>query len=443
MRETALEILNRVLSDKSYVNPLLKQVLDQSDLIKSDKALLTEIVYGTLRNLKSLDWIISQFSSRNIKDIPLELINALRIGAYQIIYLDKVPDHAACNETVELVKKLINQKIANFANGVLRNLCRNKEEITWPEREDNPVKYLSVVFSHPEWLVRMWVDDFGFDETERLLKADNLRPVINLRVNTLKVEVDDFLKLLKKDKIDAKKGKYTEEIVVIEEGIEIAKIPGFDEGLFIVQDESSCLAGIAVAPDTDDSVIDACAAPGGKTTHLSQLMKNQGKITAIDISKERLRLVEDNCRRLGIENVTLVEADSSLLDGAMNEPVDKILIDAPCSGLGTLKKRPDLRWQKSEKSITEMAGLQLKMLNSLSKLVKPGGVLVYSVCTISKPETAGVIEKFLAQNDSFKPDALEDQLPVGLRKDIQHGTIQLLPHIHLTDGMFIARLVRK
>lgn len=443
MREVAFILINRVLKEQSYVNLLLPKTLSESQLSPADKALTTELVYGTLRALSSLDWIISQFSNRDLSELSLEVLNLLRLGTYQIIYLNKIPDHAACDESVKLAKKHFHQGVANFVNGVLRNIAREKEKIDWPKRDEDPVKYIAVCHSHPEWLVKMWIEDFGVEETEQLCEANNLRPQLSIRVNTLKISVDDLAKLLGSDGIKSEPGNYVKEILRFPVGREITSIPGFKEGYFIVQDESSSLVGKVVSPNAGEAVLDVCAAPGGKTTHLAQIMKNQGLVIAVDISGRRLELVEKNCRRLGTSIASLVEADVLKLDKVLKKPVDKVLLDAPCSGLGTLARRPDLRWQKSLSNIKEMADLQLKAVESSAQLVRAGGILVYSVCTISKPETTGVVEKFLNQHSDFKPGNLKAILPQNLKKDAQEGWIQLLPHKHLTDGMFIARLKKE
>ncbi len=439
-RELTLNIIMEVHQNKSYVNFLLPEKLEKSQLSKLDRALTTELVCGVLRMEGTIDWILSQFSSRKIDKILPEVLDILRIGIYQLIYLNKIPPHAVIDESVKLAKKNFHQGVANFVNGILRTINREKNKIVYPRKEDNLIDYISVKYSHPKWLVQKWISELGPEETEDLCKANNVRPKLKLRTNLIKITPDKLANLLKKRGIITTSGSFLDECLMVVEGFNLASLREFKEGFFFIQGESSMLVSRIVNPKAGDTILDICAAPGGKTTHLAEIMKNQGQIIAVDLHRNRLKLLEDSCKRMGIKIAVPVQADATKLGETINKPVDKVLLDAPCSGLGTLAKRPDARWQKSLRQIKELAVLQQKLLKSASSFVKCGGSLVYSVCTISKEETIDTINFFLHEHPEFKLEDINSQLPLSLKS--KNKWLQLLPNEHQTDGMFIAGLIR-
>ncbi|MDF2840994.1 MAG: rsmB, partial [Clostridia bacterium] len=343
-REAAIVILNKVLREKAYSNIVMKQVLEQSNLSRVDKALVTEIVNGTLKNLIKIDYILDQFVKMKKKpDKHIEDI--LRTGIYQIMYLDRIPDSAVCNEGSNLARKYSNEGAVKFVNGVLRNVSRNKENIQFPDKTKDPVKYLSVVYSHPEWIVEKFMDDFGTEFTEQLLNANNQVPPFTIRVNKLKTDKESLIKILEQEGIEYSEGIYNNEALYIKGTSSIENKPSFQQGLYQIQDESSMLIGHVLNPQSGDLIIDVCSAPGGKTTHAAELMNNKGRIIARDVFAHKLELIQQNCKRLGITIVETEIFNAKELDNKLKDKADKVLLDAPCSGLGVLRRKPDLKWK--------------------------------------------------------------------------------------------------
>ncbi len=297
-RDAAVTIIYKVLREGAYSNIAIKQELDKSGLLKLDKALITEIVNGTLRNLTRIDWIKSQFVKKDKIEPWIEDI--LRCGIYQLLFLDRVPDSAVCNESAELARKHGHEGTVKFVNGVLRNISRNKEKLEYPDKERESVKYLSVFYSHPEWMVKKWVKDYGRDFAEELLKSNNETPPFTIRCNRLKINKQELLTMLSEENIDCSEGRYNSEAIYIRGTSAIEGKASFKEGYYQVQDESSMLVAHIMDPKAGDRILDMCSAPGGKTTHIAELMGNQGEIVARDVHQHKLKLVEENCSRLGI-----------------------------------------------------------------------------------------------------------------------------------------------
>lgn len=430
-RRLALSILNDIEAQDGFAHIATPAALTTSALDARDKGLVTELVYGVLRNRLALDWLIDKFSSRPAARIDLPLLNLLRLGVYQLVYLDKIPGHAAVDTSVELAKRQFRPGVEKFVNAVLRSVVRSREALPWPIRGRELTHYLSVFYSHPRWLVELWIDELGEETTEALLVADNQRPKVTLRTNTLRTNPGDLLDLLVEAGIEAEAGSICPEAIVLAGQNIPADI--ITDGLAYVQNPASMAVSHAVAPEQGQSVIDFCAAPGGKATHLAQLMGDDGRIIAVDIYASRLKLVEANCRRLGLTIIECVEGDAAQ---SLSLPeVDHVLVDAPCSGLGVLARRPDSRWRKTADDIPRLAELQLQILDNAAKHVKKGGSLTYSVCTISNAETFGVIEQFDSTHPEFelKPVKIPDQTFA------ETPFARFQPHIHGTDGMFIAQ----
>jgi 16S rRNA (cytosine967-C5)-methyltransferase len=440
-REVALETILRVHETGSYAHILLSKALERSHLNSRDRALVTELVYGSLRAEGTLDWVLSLFAARPLSELSPEIRDILRLGAYQILYTSKIPAHAATNESVELAKKYGGVGVARFVNAVLRHLIREKDKLPWPSLEKDPVSHVSLVYSHPRWLVEMWTEELGLDETIALCKANNVRPRLVLRTNTLKISRDELKQRLEGRRLRVLSTLFAPEGLMVERAGAVSEFPEFKEGLFQVQDESSMLASHLVKPESGEVVLDLCAAPGGKTTHLGALMKNRGRIIAIDLHAHRLKLIEENCKRLGVEIVELIQGNATRLEGLVREKVERILVDAPCSGLGTLARRPDSRWRKSPEAIKQLALLQSQLLESASSALKENGVVVYATCTISRRENAEVVEEFLKKHPEFLLEKASDYLPVKIPSE--HEWIQLLPHVHHTQGFFMARLLKR
>lgn len=442
-RKEAFITFNSIMTKGAYSGIEIRKNLNKSNLDKNDRALVTEIVNGTLRNLIKIDWIISRFVKLNPKKIAPSIRDIIRCGTYQIIFLDKIPDFAVCNESVELAKLYGNRGAAKFVNGVLRNIARNKDNITLPDKA-NLIEYYSIEYSHPTWMVDLWINDYGVDFTEKLLKANNEAPPLTIRINKLKTDKDEMLNLLNDMNITAYSGLFNYEAINIKGSSSLDNMDLFKKGFFQVQDESSMLVGKIMNPKAGDLIIDVCSAPGGKATHMAEIMGNQGKIIARDIHKHKLNLIEQNCKRLGINIIETQLFDAVEVDNTLLRKADGVLVDAPCSGLGLVRRKPDLRWKREEHDIAKLSELQLSILKNASLYIKAGGVLVYSTCTLHMKENIQVVREFLSYDNSFKLDNIERLLPENI--DAPHkkdGYLELYPNVHGTDGFFIARMIKK
>ncbi len=438
VRGTAVKVLSRVERTDSYLEKLLDHELKYSELNAQDKALLYEIVHGVVRWMGRLDWILSGFYKGQFsKAIPV-LKNALRVALYQILFLEKVPEYAAVNEAVEFIKKLQGQKPADITNAVLRNIIRSKNGLRYPDPNENLIGYYSSYYSHPAWMVKRWLARYSREDVEALLIANNERPNMTLRVNTLKVSTQDFLNLLSSVNLKFQQGNYLPEFFKLLNLTNIAQWQYFIDGYFTIQDESAGFACRLLDPQPGMAVLDICAAPGGKSVYLADLMKNKGTVVSVDRFETRLRLLEQSLQRLGVSIVKPVVADAETFGG---ESFDRVLADVPCTGFGTLSKKPDIKWKKELVDIQQITELQLRILKNAANLVKPGGVLVYSTCTIEPEENIGVVHKFLASDSSFKLENAREWVPNDVVDEF--GCVQTLPHKHKIDGAFAARLRKK
>jgi 16S rRNA (cytosine967-C5)-methyltransferase len=436
-RGIAVKILNRIERTDSYLDKLLDVELRSDELNDLDKRFLTELTHGVVRWKTRLDFIIEQFCKNKFAMQDPNIRNAMRVALYQILFLSKIPHAAAVNEAVEFVKKIRGQKAANLVNAVLRNIIRNLNKLPTPDHETDPVQYLSIMYSHPSWMVKRWVDRYGLYETEQLLSANNERPTIVVRANTLKITADELVKLFEERNIRNTRSKYLENFIKVGHLSGIYNLDLFEKGYFSVQDESSGLVVKLLDPKPGETVIDLCSAPGGKTTFIGELMKNQGKIIAVDKYEHRLNLVKQSCERLGVENVEFIPKDALEVDV---EQADKVLVDAPCSGLGVIQKKPDIKWQRELSDIRNLAKTQIELLEKASKLVKNGGVIVYSTCTIEPEENIEVVKEFLSRHPEFKIDDARNYLPSDIVNG--EGCMETYPHKHDMDGGFAVRLIK-
>lgn len=414
----------------------------------ADRALATEIVYGTARRQGTLDYYLQHVVSRPWAKLDPRLLQILRAGAYELLYLDRVPARAAIHQAVELAKTELSAGAAGFANGVLRTLQRQRSAIPLPSAADDPEGYLAVVHSHPRFLVRRYLQQFSFAEAETLCIANNRVPDLTVRVNRLRSEPAVAAAGLAQAGVTTVPGRWLPEALRLAgtAGQTPAGLPGFQAGDFTFQDEASMLVARVVDPQPGDYVLDACSAPGTKAGHLAELMGDRGRVAAADIDARRLARVAAGSRRLGLNSVTthrLDARDGTALAALVDGGFDRVLVDAPCSGLGTLARRPDLRWQKDEADIKALASLQTAILAGAATAVKPGGVLVYSTCTTTKEENFDVVAGFLMARPDFAPAALAPCLPAALAADAVDHQLMLWPHRHGTDGFFIARLRRR
>ncbi|MBL0173846.1 MAG: 16S rRNA (cytosine(967)-C(5))-methyltransferase RsmB [Ignavibacteria bacterium] len=438
VRGTAVKILTRVERTDAYLDKLLDAEMGSNDFNPLDKRLLNELVHGVLRNLLKLDWVLTGFYHGQYSKVVPNVRNALRVGLYQILFLTRIPHHAAVNEAVEFVKKYRGQKLADTINGLLRNIARNIENIRYPLSANDELQYLSVVHSHPVWMVRRWHSRYGFEATESLLKSNNIRPFLTLRHNAMRIDFTTFINSLAELGIDYRRCFHMENYITVRNLPNIRQTRIFLDGHFTVQDESAGLVGRLLDPKRGDTVYDLCSAPGGKALHAAELMKNEGRVVAVDKYGTRLNLVQQSAERLGVSILECVEGDATEID---LPPADKVLVDAPCSGLGVLSKKPDIKWKREPDDIQKLVDIQRNILENAARLVRPGGVLLYSTCTIEPEENAWQITSFLESHPEFEVDDARKYLSPQLVSP--EGFMETFPQRHRMDGAFAARLIRK
>jgi 16S rRNA (cytosine967-C5)-methyltransferase len=442
-REIALKTIYDINEKGAYSNIALNKQLESNTLRDVDRAFVTDLVYGTIKWRLTIDYIIGNFSSTRLKKISPWILNVLRIGVYQILYMDRVPESAACNESVKLSKKYGHAASSGFVNGVLRSIVRKKDSIPYPDKLKNPVEYLSVKYSHPDWLVKKWVMGFGVEFTEGLLISNNEVPDFTIRVNMLKTSKEELIANLSENKVQAVAGRAVEEALILKNPGSFLSLDSYKMGHFQIQDESSMLCAKVLDPKPGELVIDVCSAPGGKTTHMAQLMNNKGQIIARDIHEHKINLINEASKRLGVSIIKAEVYDATMVDEGLLEKADRVLVDAPCTGYGIIRKKPDIKWARTMSDIKEITELQLKILNAASKYVKPGGFIVYSTCTIEKEENRDLVERFLANNKDFDFYGFGELLPDVLKEYSGNGYIELYPNINKIDGFFIAKMRKR
>ena len=437
VRGLAIKILNRIDRTDAYLERMLDNEMKSTELSGPDKALLYEIVHGVVRWQGRLDWILNGFYKGTFSKAIPNLKNALRVALYQILFLDRVPDYAAVNEVVEFVKKLQGQKPADLVNAVLRNIIRSKNAIRYPEPDEDLIGYLAAYYSHPSWMVKRYVARFGREDTEKLLTFNNEKPYLTLRINALKTKPDEFKTLLESVKLKYRQGSYLPEFFKLLNLTNITAWEYYGKGYFNIQDESAGLACRLLDVQEGLRVLDMCAAPGGKTAYIAALMHSRGEVVALDRFESRLKLLQNNMDRLSVDCVRTTVADALEYKSL---PFDRVLVDVPCSGTGTLSKKPDIKWKKDIFDIRNLNVLQLKLLAKAVDMVKPGGIVVYSTCSIEPEENFEVVKKFLEENPNFRLESAKGKFPDEIIDE--NGCIQTLPHIHKMDGAFAAKLVK-
>ena len=437
-RGTAVKILNRIERSDAYLDKLLDAELRSDDMNELDKGLMNEIVTGVIRWKMKLDWVLTGFFHGNFTKAETNIKNALRVALYQIQFLDRVPHSAAVNEAVEFTKSMRGQKAADQVNAILRNIIRNIENIRYPDPEEDKLRNLAVIESHPVWMAKRWVERYGYGEAKQIMEANNAIPDLALRVNRVKVDFNYFLSLLEKNQLQYTRSKYLDYFVRVQHMAGIGSSELFQQGYFSVQDESAGIPVLLLDPQPGEKVIDLCSAPGGKTTFIGELMKNSGEIIAVDRYETRLQLVKNACARLGITNVRLIADDGATFE---NPPADKVLVDAPCSGLGVLSKKPDAKWQRDADDIPKLVQLQKSLMGNAAKLVKVGGILVYSTCTIEPDENMDLIKDFLIQHPEFSIESANTIVHQDLVGKL--GQVETFRHKHGIDGSFSIRLRKK
>ena len=436
-REAALRALYRVERDGAFLNLALPPLL--GNLESRERALARELATGTVRRLNTLDWSLGLYLKQPLKKMTVWIRNLLRLGAYQLLYLERIPDHAAVDEAVRLAYRYGHRGVAGLVNAVLRRLAASKGELPWPDCKKQPLEHLALLGSHPRWLVERWSRRFGLEEARKLCEANNVPPPLALRPNTLRTSPGALVEKLNAAGITAALSPRLPGSVLLEPAGPVTELPGYREGLFSVQGESSALAAPLLQPQPGEEVIDLCSAPGGKSTHLAELMEDRGMVTAVDLHPHRLKLVQRAAERLGLKSIKTVAADGTAIGSAGLSPPHRLLVDAPCSGLGVIRRLPELKWRRRPADLERLARTQLALLQAAAELLRPGGMLLYSVCTTEPGETVAAAEALEAACPRLVPQPLEPLLPPALQSGLlSPGRLFLHPHRHGLDGFFIA-----
>jgi len=448
-RGAALRALIEIDEKGAYAAIARDRALRHARLSERDRALATELVYGVTKMRKALDHVIGAFAARPIERMDPVVRNALRLGAYQVLYLAQIPAPAAVSESVEIARAFGHAGAAAFVNAVLRALVREPGKAVFPDAAARPVDHIALKYSHPEWMVSRWLGRFGFDETARLCAANNEDPPVTIRANTLKTSRERLLDELSAAGVEARPSPHVPEAIEIRDGGGLFDHRSYHDGEFFVQDPSSMLVSYVLDPVPGERLLDLAAAPGGKTTHMAERMGDRGEIVAVDVHGHRIKLLEQNAKRLGIHSITTVVRDATRLlsgDGdIISRPFDRALVDPPCTGTGVLRRRPDLRWRRKPQDIADLTRTQADLLAAAAAQVKSGGVIVYSTCSIEPEENAQIVERFLEEHPDFSVDSVRPYLPREFSQafpDQGLPYVETFPHIHAMDGFFIARLVR-
>lgn len=424
-RELALAILLEVeKGEKSHL--VLRSVLEKYQYLdKQERAFLTRLTEGTIERTLELDYIINQYSKTKVQKMKPVIRNILRMAVYQITYMDNVPDSAACNEAVKLAGKKGFGTLKGFVNGVLRSIVRSKEQILYPE-EACTEKYLSVKYSMPEWIVTMWLKDYGREKTEEILKSFYLSRPTTIRVNENQISKEELIKKLKNEHVNVEEHPFLNSALLISDYDYLCALNSFCEGDFQIQDAASIQVAESADIKLGDYIIDVCAAPGGKALHAAQLLNGTGHVEARDLTEYKVGLIQENIWRMGFDNVEAVQQDATLFDEASEEKADVVIADLPCSGLGVLSKKTDLKYKMTPETEKEVAQLQKEILDVVCRYVKPEGVMIYSTCTICKAENEENTRWFLEKHPEFELEWEKQIFPA-----------------RETDGFYIAKLVKR
>jgi 16S rRNA (cytosine967-C5)-methyltransferase len=436
-RRCAFRVLRRVSSEGAFADRAFHGEAARAELSARDRAFAQRLAYGTIQRRATLDHLAAALATRAPETIDPSLLDVLRLGLYQLLYMEAVPDHAAVSESVELAREAA-ERGTSLANAVLRRATREGRALL-AELSDATPEGAAVLHSHPEWIARSWWELLGREETIALLERDNAPAESAVRANTLRIDPAAVRELLAALGVDSRAAPWPAEALVLETPFDVLGSDAFAQGLLTPQSRGSMLVGQVLAPRPGERVLDLCAAPGAKTTHLAALMERRGTLVAVERHPGRVTALRRNCERMGVPWVDVREADASV-DPAGDE-YDRVLLDAPCSDLGTLQSRPDARWRKSEEQVGELAAEQRRLLDAAAERVRPGGTLVYSTCTISPPENEMQIRRLLKGRLDFDADDLSSEHP-QLAHPRDRRFLQLLPHRDWTDGFFIARLRR-
>ena len=436
VRHLAVDILNQVRLSQAFASPLLNDCLDTNALSETpDGRLLTHLVYGVLRFQGHLDWILANFYRGDLDKMDEGIKNVLRVGIYQLKFSDRLPAFAVVNEAVKIAKIIHPEKSA-LVNAVLRNYLRRGDKIPFPSLEKNPAEYIAALHSHPLWLVKKWIKFFGAEETISLCSANNEIPPLTVRVNTLKTSRKEFAQKLTAAGFKATPTSYSPDGIILTDSVgAIQNTNFFSEGFLRVQDEAAQLISYLINPNSAESILDACAGAGGKATHLAAILKNKGRIVAVDRNPEKIAELKKEAIRLGITIIETQQDDLSVsLSDSLKEKFDHVLVDAPCSGLGTLRRNPEIKWRTTEKDLRNFAAAQKIILQNASLAVKKGGRLIYCTCSLLPQENENIVDDFLTRNTNFS--LCQPPAPINPRLLDSRGFYHTYPHRHNIDGFF-------
>lgn len=446
LREIIVEMLLELERTDGYVNLLLSDVLEKYDYLEpKEKAFLKRVVEGTVERRIQLDYVLNGISKVPVKKMKPFIRALLRMSAYQILFMEAVPDAAVCNEAVKLAKKKKFASLQGYVNGVLRNLSRQKETFAYPAMEKEPMEALSVRYSMPVWLTEYFWNAYGRETTEKMLQAFLERKPVTVRLEEKlsEQEREELLLSWEQKGVKVTKHPYLPYAVQVEKTDGIRHLPGYEEGLFAVQDVSSMLAIEAAGIEKGQTVLDLCAAPGGKSLHAASKLDGTGKVLSFDLTETKRNRMEENRRRMGRENMETAISDARLFREELCQSADVVLADVPCSGLGVIGRKPDIKYHVTEQSFKDITALQKEILQNAAAYVKPGGILLYSTCTMNPQENEEMV-KWFCRTYPFRLESirsrLPERLPAELREAAEKGMVQLLPGVHETDGFFFARL---
>lgn len=437
-REIVLDMLLQVIDGEEFSHRVLGRVLKHNQKkSRQERAFISRLFTGTVKHYLTLDYIINLSSSLPVRRMKPIIRNILRLSVYQLIYMDNVPASAACNEAVKLAKKRGFSNLSGFINGNLRNIARMKNNIKYPDKASDMKEHLSIMYSTPIWLVELLLDQYDFNQVEIMLEASLREKEITIRCNRMKINPNELRELLEDEGIMVIEHPYLREAFVIKEFDYIEGINSFKKGLFAIQDVSSMLVGKVSGAREKDFVVDVCAAPGGKSLHIAEMA---GKVSARDLTEYKINLIRENKQRMGISNIEAKVWDATITDNDIVNKADVVIADLPCSGLGVFGKKIDIKYKLTQNQQKELVELQRRILSVVSEYVKPGGILIYSTCTINRYENIENMKWFLANYD-YIAEGLDDYLPEALHSDTTRaGYLQLMQGIHPTDGFFICRM---
>ncbi|NLP15635.1 MAG: 16S rRNA (cytosine(967)-C(5))-methyltransferase RsmB [Clostridiales bacterium] len=440
-RELVLDMLLQVIEGDDFSHRVLTRALRHNqNKTKQERAFISRLFTGTVKRYMTLDYIIDLFSSLPVRKMKPLIRNLLRLSVYQLVFMNNIPASAVCNEAVKLAKKRGFTRLSGFVNANLRTVARMKDKIEYPDKNVDIKEYLSILYSTPKWIVDMLLNQYTFEHVEAMLEASLREKDITIRCNRMKITPDGLKEKLIDEGVTVTMHPYLKEAFIIKDFDYLEGLNTFNEGLFTVQDVSSMLVTEVANVSSGDFVVDVCAAPGGKSLHIAE---KAGRVSARDLTDYKIKLIEENMLRMGIKGIETKVWDATVPDSDIFGSADVVIADLPCSGLGVMGKKYDIKYKLTQNQQKELVKLQRKILNVVSEYVKPGGKLIYSTCTVNRHENIENMEWFLA-NHEFEAESIDDYLPEALHSDTtKAGYLQLLQGVHLTDGFFICRMKRR